>query len=179
MHITMLALVGSKVEAADEALVGELTVSAVEPDGRRGLLATVVSSEDARYQLAYAALICHALRLGPDGRPEAVDLLRPLEVLRPDEQEALRGALVASSWPAWARAPHHLRRLLGEDEPPLLLADVARDLMLPLPTLANAASRERLPTIRAGDRHLVYRATIQEAEARGLLHHQRGRPRRG
>ena len=43
--------------------------------------------------------------------------------------------------------------------------------------LAHAASRDRLPTIRAADRHLVYLDTIHEAERRGLLHGQRGRPR--
>jgi hypothetical protein len=51
-------------------------------------------------------------------------------------------------------------------------------LGVPLATRANAAARERLPTIRAGDRHLVYLAPIREAQDRGLLHAQRGRPHR-
>ena len=39
----------------------------------------------------------------------------------------------------------------------------------PLATLSGAAVAERLPTIRAGDRHLIYSATIGEAQQRGVL----------
>ncbi len=178
MFVTTLVLIDGKLHDAEDLAVDQLRVCAPAITERRGLLATVVSVEDAAFQLAYTALICYRLRLAADGRPDAVDLLHPLTELRLDEQRALRTALVASSWPAWARATQHLRGLLGVAEPPLLLADAARQVAMPLATLANAAGRERLPTIRAGDRHLVYLETIQEAAARGLLHMQRGRPRR-
>ena len=179
MFVTTLVVIDGKIHAAEDLAIDQLSVCVLGSTGRRGLLATVVSVEDPFFQLAYASAICYALRLAADGRPDAVDLLHPLTELRLDEQRAVRAALVAQSWPAWARAPQHLRGLVGVAELPLLLADAARQVAMPLATLANAAGRERLPTIRAGDRHLVYLETIQEAEARGLLHSQRGRPRRG
>jgi hypothetical protein len=49
--------------------------------------------------------------------------------------------------------------------------------MAPLATLSGAAVAERLPTIRCGDRHLAYSATIGEALERKVLQPQRGRPR--
>ena len=69
----------------------------------------------------------------------------------------------------WARATLPVGALLGAPEPPLLL---------PLATLTSVVAQERLPTLRVGDRHLVYQATIAEAQARGLLLDQRGRPAR-
>lgn len=60
----------------------------------------------------------------------------------------------------------------------MTLAAAARQWMLPLATLSGAAIAERLPTIRAGDRHLIYSTTLGEALQRGVLHDQRGRPQR-
>lgn len=176
---TTLVLMDGQAREIEAAADSSLAVGPVVADQRHAVLATLLTMEDTAYQLAYAALACYGLALGDNGQPTFVDLTRPLVDLRPDEQAALRELLIGQSWPAWARAPQHLRALLGCPEPPLLLADAARQLGLPLATLANAAARERLPTIRAGDRHLVYLATIVEAQGRGLLHPQRGRPRRG
>jgi hypothetical protein len=50
-----------------------------------------------------------------------------------------------------------------------LLAEAARQWILPLATLSGAAVAERLPTMRASDRHLVYSATIGEGIERGVL----------
>lgn len=179
MLFTTLLLIHDQVGEASAATTSALAIRAIAPDAPRGLLATVVSVEDAAFHLAYTAVVGYALGLDTAGRPVAVDLLHPLATLAPPEQAALRAALIAQSWSAWARAPLPLRALLGDPEPPVLLADAARQIGLPLPTLANAAGQERLPTIRAGDRHLVYLATIREALDRGLLHLARGRPRRG
>lgn len=67
----------------------------------------------------------------------------------------------------------------GPTHPPIALAEAVRQWMLPFPPLSGAAVAERLPIIRIGDRHLIYSATIGEAQQRGLLQGQRGRPRRG
>jgi hypothetical protein len=178
MLTTTLLVRGATAHEADAVFNAPLAVAPVAPESRTGLLATVVSAEDAAYQLAYMALVAYPLACDAQGRPTQVDLLRPLAALAPEEQQALRTWLMRQSWSAWARAPQHLRALLGCPEPPLLLADAARQVGAALATLANAAVRERLPTMRAGDRHLVYLATLDEAYARGLLHLQRGRPRR-
>jgi len=98
-------------------------------------------------------------------------------VLTPAEQQILRNWLIGRHWPAWARAARSVRTLLGETEAPIALAEAARQWMLPLATLSGAALAERLPTIRVGDRHLIYSATIGEALGRGVLQPQRGRPR--
>lgn len=179
MFVTTLAALHDQVVDAEEVVRELLTVSVPPPDGLRGLLVTLVSVEDAAFHLAYMAIVAYALVLNQEGQPIGVDLLHPLTELTPNEQIVVRTALVRQSWNAWARAPQHVRALLGCPDPPVLLADAARQLGIPLPTLANAAVGERLPTIRAGDRHLVYRATVVEAQDRGLLHVQRGRPRRG
>jgi hypothetical protein len=179
MLITTLAVLHGQVVDAEEAVRESLTVGVSPPDGPRGLLVTLISVEDAAFHLAYVAVVAYALLLDDEGRPTSVDLLHPLAELTPSEQVVLRTALVRQSWGAWARSPQHVRALLGRPDPPVLLADAARQLGIPLPTLANAAVGERLPTIRAGDRHLIYLATVVEAQDRGLLHFQRGRPRRG
>ncbi|NTU81427.1 MAG: hypothetical protein HGA45_18945 [Chloroflexales bacterium] len=178
MLVTTLAVLHGQVADAEEEVCESLRVTVPLPDGPRGLLVTLVSIEDAAFHLAYTALVAYALALDSEGRPTGVDLLHPLTKLTPNEQVVVRTALVRQSWGAWARAPQHLRALLGRPDPPVLLADAARQLGTPLPTLANAAVGERLPTIRAGDRHLVYLVTVVEAQDRGLLHFQRGRPRR-
>jgi hypothetical protein len=178
MLVTTFVLLDGKLQDAEALSVEGVVVCSVELTERRGLLATVVSVEDASFHLSYTSVICYPLRLTVDGRPDVVDLLHPLEKLRSDEQQTLRTTLIAQSWPAWARAPQHLRELLGVPEPPLLLAEAARRVRMSLSTLANAAVCDRLPTIWAGDRHLVYLDTLQEAEARRLLHSQRGRPHR-
>jgi hypothetical protein len=177
MLLTTLALIDGNVHDAEGLGVDQLRVRTMNPAERQGLLATVVSVEDSAFHLAYTALICYALSTATDGQPGAVDLLHPLEELRADEQRALRSALIGQSWPAWARAPQHLRTLLGVPEAPLRLADAARQAGVPLATLANAAARDRLPTMQVCDRHLVYLETIREAAERGMLHGQRGRPR--
>ena len=178
MLLTTLAVINGQVFDAEELLGESLPTCALPPIRPRGLLVTVVSVEDAAYHLAYTAVVCYTLALDTTHRPVAVDLLHPLTTLLPTEQSSLRTMLVRQSWSAWARSPQHLRTLLGCPDPPLLLADAARQLAMPLPTLANAAVRDRLPTMRAGDRHLVYLATVLEAQDRGLLHLQRGRPQR-
>jgi hypothetical protein len=179
MLVTTLAVLHGQVADAEEEVRESLTVAVPPPDGPRGLLVSLVSVEDTAFHLAYIGVVAYALALDGEGRPTSVDLLHPLAELTPSEQVVLRTALVRQSWGAWARAPQHVRALLGRSDPPVLLADAARQLDIPLPTLANAAVSERLPTIRAGDRHLVYLATVVEAQDRGLLHFQRGRPRRG
>lgn len=181
MLTSTIWVLGDTVRPADALSPDSLAVALVEPEQRQGLLATILSVEDGRYQLAYAALICYGALVDRHGQPTHVDLLRPLDALRPAEQQTLRALLVRQSWPAWARAPLHVRALLGRPEPPLALADAARRAGASLATLASAAVRERLPTIHVGDRHLVYLETIGEAYDRGLLHTQRGRPaqRRG
>lgn len=104
-----------------------------------------------------------------------IDLAQPLLTLQPSEQQVLRAWLISRSW---ARAAHSVRVLLGETEAPIALAEAARQSILPLATLSGAAVAKRLPTIRAGDRHLVYSATIGEAQQRGVLLPGRGRPQR-
>jgi len=178
MLFTTLALINGQVVDAEELLCESLPTRVLPPIGPRGLLVTVVSVEDAAYHLAYTAVIVYVLALDEAAQPVGVDLLHPMTMLLPTEQASLRAMLVRQSWSAWARSPQHVRALLGSLDPPLLLADAARQRGIPLPTLANAAMRDRLPTIRAGDRHLVYLATIIEAQERGLLHIQRGRPQR-
>lgn len=179
MLVSTLALINHQVVDAEETLTGSLPTCALDPERPRGLLVTLIAVENTMFHLAYVGLVVHGLALDLAGRPSGVDLLHPLTELTAPEQGALRTALVRQSWSAWARAPHHVRAFLGCAEPPVLLADAARQLALPLPTLANAATVDRLPTIRVGDRQLIYLATITEAQERGLLHAQRGRPRRG
>lgn len=179
MLVTTLAVLHGQIIDAEEAVRGALTVSVPPPTASRDLLVTLVSVEGAAFHLAYTAVVAYALVSDDEGRPAGVDLLHPLVELTPSEQVVLRTALVRQSWGAWARAPQYVRAFLGRPDPPVLLADAARQFGIPLPTLANAAVGERLPTIRAGDRHLVYLATVVEAQDRGLLHFQRGRPRRG
>jgi hypothetical protein len=175
--VSTLVLINGQVGDAEELLPRSLPTCLLDPNEPRGLLITLIAVEDAAFNLAYAAVVVHGLGLDHAGQPVHVDLLRPLVELTAFEQTALRNALVRQSWSAWARAPHLVRAFLGCAEPPVLLADAARELALPLSTLANVATLNRLPTIRAGDRHMVYLATIVEAQERGLLHVQRGRPR--
>ena len=106
-----------------------------------------------------------------------IDLARPLLTLHAAEQHILRDWLITNHWPVWARAALSVRTVLGTAEGPIALAEAARQWMLPLATLSGAAVAERLPTIPAGDRHLIYSATIGEALGRGVLQPQRGRPR--
>lgn len=176
MLISSIWVLGDTLRPADALSPDGLAVAPIAPEQRQGLLTTILSVEDERYQLAYAALICYGALADRHGQPAQVDLLRPLDALLPAEQQTLRALLVRQSWPAWARAPLHVRALLGTPEPPLALADAARRVGASLATLASAAVRERLPTIRVGDRHMVYLETITEAYDRGLLHTQRGRP---
>jgi len=169
MLFTTLALINGQVVDAEELLCEPLPTRVLPPIGPRGLLVTVVSVEDAAYHLAYTAVIVYVLALDAAAQPVSVDLLHPLTELTVIEQATVRAILVRQSWAAWARSPQYVRALLGYLDPPLLLADAARQLAMPLPTLANAAVRDRLPTIRAGDRHLIYLATITEAQDQGLL----------
>lgn len=178
MLTTTLVVLGDQVHEAEDVITGPLSTGPVAAAQRQGLLATLLSLEDSAYRFAYVALTCYGVSLGGNGLVDLVDLMQPLTTLTSAEQVSLRELLVRRSWPAWARAPQHLRALLGRSEPPLLLADAARQLNIPLPTLANAAGRERLPTIRVGDRNLVYYETVIEAQERGQIHMQRGRPPR-
>lgn len=175
MLVTTLLVRGSTAHEVETPLDGGMVVAPVAPESRDGLMVTVVSTEDAAFLLAYAAVLVYSL---VGDAPTYVDLLHPLTLLSAEEQHALRTWLIWHDWSAWARAPQYVRALLGCPESPLLLADAARQTGAALATLANAALRERLPTIRAGDRHLIYLTTLDEAYSRGLLHLQRGRPRR-
>lgn len=177
MLASTLLLLNGEVFAAEDFILETLSVCSLSLDAPRGLLVTLVSEEDAEFHLVHRAMVAYALQIDASGLPSAVDLLHPLGELTLLEQKALREAVTRQSWPAWGRAPRHIRALLGYPDPPLLLADGARQLGIPLATLANAAVQDRVPTIRAGDRHLVYLQTVIEAQDRKLLHAQRGRPR--
>ena len=155
MLVTTLVVVDDQVRDASDLPVEALRIGAAQLAAVRGLLVTVVSIEDTAFQLAYAAVVIYAFACDERARPVRVDLLNPLTELTEREQSFVRAALLRQSWGAWARAPQHVRALLGCPDPSLLLAEAARQLSIPLPTLANAAVGERLPTIRAGDRHLV------------------------
>ena len=155
-----------------------LTVGTCDVAAPRMLLAHVTITEDHVSVAAYRGLTILALQGDPALRTGAIDLAGPLLMVAPAEQQALRTWLITKHWPAWARAAFSVRAMLGDAEAPIALAQAARQWMLPLATLSGAALAERLPTIRVGDRHLVYSATIGEAQQRGVLQPQRGRPSR-
>lgn len=179
MWIESVLLVGDRLVDAAELAGWSLTVGACAPSAPRMLLVHVTVTEDAASAASYSALTVFELAGDWERRAGTVDLAQPLLELAPAEQQILRGSLIARHWPAWARAALSVRTLLGQPEPPVALAAAARAWMQPLATLSGAAAAERLPTIRAGDRHLIYLSTIGEALERELLQMQRGRPRRG
>lgn len=178
MWISSLLVDGDLVRDAADLEELQPTVAPISLAAPRQLLAHVVVTEDAHHEDAYTALMLFAVQLDPPSRTGQIDVLQPVVQLTPVEQRALRTWLIAQRWRAWARAALPVRALLGEVAPPVLLAEAARQWMLPLATLTTAVAQDRLPAIHAGDRHLVYPSTIAEAQARGLLHHQRGRPSR-
>jgi hypothetical protein len=155
-----------------------LTIGALDETQPRILLAHITVTEDHAGVAAYSGVTILAIAGDSASRAGTIDLTQPVLSLQPAEQLLLREWLIAHRWIAWARAALSVRAMLGAIEPPIALAEAARQWMVPLPTLSGAALAERLPTIRAGDRHLVYSATIGEAQQRGLLLLQRGRPRR-
>jgi hypothetical protein len=177
MWVESILAAGDQIVDAAELDGWALTVDACDPAAPHMLLAHVTVTEDHASCAAYSGLTMLALQGDPALRTGAIDLARPLLVLTRAEQQALRTWLIAQRWPAWARAALSVRTLLGETEAPIALAEAARQWMLPLPTLSGAARAERLPTIRVGDRHLIYSVTIGEALGRGVLQPQRGRPR--
>jgi hypothetical protein len=179
MHYTTLVVYAGQIFDAAELLPGPLPLLPHATAAAPPLFVTVTQSEDAAFHLAYTGVVAYALTLSTDRQPIGVDLRHPLTTLPPTAQTTLRAWLYEASWGAWARAPQHVRALLGQGAAPVLLAEAARQSGIPLPTLANAAGTDRLPTIRVGDRHLIYLATVGEAQERQLLHHQRGRPHRG
>lgn len=75
-----------------------------------------------------------------------------------------------------AQASLSVRVLLGDPTPPVLLAEAAREWMLPLATLVSASAPDMLPTLRGGNRQLVYTTSIREAQENGLLHTGHGQP---
>lgn len=178
MWVESVLVVGDQIADAAELDGWVLTAGTLDDARSRMLLAHVTTTEDQLGCTAYSALTIVALQGDAATHLGVLDLARPLLVLGPHEQQALRAWLIARSWPAWARAALCVRAIVGETEPPVLLAEAARQWMLSLATLSGAASAERLPTIRMGDRHMVYSATICEAQQRGVLQLQRGRPRR-
>jgi hypothetical protein len=127
---------------------------------------------------AYSLLTLLAVQGDVATRTGTIDLARPLLAPLPAEQQTLHAWLIERNWGTWARASLSVRTLLGAAEPSILLAEAARQWMLPLATLSGAAVAERQPTIKTGDRHLVYSTTIGEAIERCVLRPQRGRPRR-
>jgi len=155
-----------------------LKVGVLDETQPRMLLAQVTVTEDQAGVTAYSGVTILALAGDRTRCSGTIDLAQPVLTLRVSEQQVLRGWLIRHRWPAWARAALSVRTMLGDAEPPIALAEAARQWMLPLATLSGAAVAERLPTIRAGDRHLIYSATIGEAQQRGVLQPQRGRPRR-
>jgi hypothetical protein len=175
--VESVLMVDDQIVDAAELDGWTLTVGACDMAAPRILLAHVTVTEDRASGAAYRGLTILALQGDPARRTGTIDLAQPLLILAPAEQQAMRNWLVAKHWPAWARAALSVRTLLGAAEGPIALAEAARQWMLPLATLSGAALAERLPTIRVGDRHLIYRATIGEALQRGVLQPQRGRPR--
>jgi len=169
---------GDLVVDAGEIDGWRLTTGACDPAAPRMLLARVTVAEDRASCDAYSSLSVLAVQGDWDQRAGIIDLARPLLSLSAAEQQVLCAWLIGRRWLAWARAMLSVRTLLGGGTPPIALAEAARQWMLPLATLGGAAAAERLPTIRAGNRHLVYPATIDEALRRGMPHDHRGRPRR-
>ena len=143
----------------------------------RSLLVHVGLDETDAGQDMYMVLVVQALRLSESESQAHINLL-PLLELTSLEQQIIRAWLIGRRWPAWARATQSVRGLLGVSDMPVLLANAARQLWMPLTTLQSAAADDRLPTIRIAGRHLVYLDTILEAQQRGLLHAERGRPQR-
>jgi hypothetical protein len=178
MWVLSLVVDGEVIQDAADLEVRVLTVAPISQSAPRQLLAHVVVTEDTQNDDAYVALMVFALRLDGATHTGQVDLLQPLLQLTPSEQGTLRTWLITQRWRAWARAALPVRTLLGEPAPPILLAEAARQWMMSLATLTTAVAQDRLPTIRVGDRHLIYTSTMAEAQARGLLHQQRGRPSR-
>ena len=177
MWVESVLVAGDQILDAAELDGWALTVGACDPAAPRMLLAHVTVTEDHASCAAYSGLTILAITGAVDHRTGLIDLARPLLTLPAAEQQTLRDWLVARRWPAWARAALSIRTMLGDSTPPIALAEAARQWMLPLATLSGAAVAERLPTIRCGDRHMIYSATIGEALGRGVLQPQRGRPR--
>jgi hypothetical protein len=177
MWVESILAAGDQIVDAAELDGWALTVGTCDPAVPRMLLAHVTVTEDRASCAAYSALTILALQGNPAQRTSLIDLARPLLTLHGAEQQTLRDWLISRRWPAWARAALTVRTMLGDGAPPIALAEAARQWMLPLATLSGAALAERLPTIRVGDRHLIYLATIGEALQRGMLQPQRGRPR--
>jgi len=178
MLIMSLVVDGDAVEDAADLAGFQVTVSPISPAVPRQMLAHVGITEDAEHDTAITALMLFAAQLDSISHTGRVDVLQPLVQLRQLEQRALRSWLIKQHWRAWARAALPVRTLLGEMAPPMLLAEAAREWMMPLATLTTAVAQDRLPTIHVGDRHLIYATTVAEAQTRGLLHQQRGRPSR-
>jgi hypothetical protein len=178
MWIESVLVIGNQITDVAELEGWTLTAGPRDETQPRMLLAHVTVTEDQASVAAYTALTILALQGDPARRTGTIDLAQPVPTLEEAEQQTLRDWLIARHWPAWARAAFSVRAMLGDAEAPIALAQAARQWMLPLATLSGAAVAERLPTIRAGDRHLIYSATIGEAQQNGVLQPQRGRPRR-
>ncbi len=178
MWVESVLVVGDQVLDAAELDGWRLNVGEGDGSRPRMLLTHLTLVEDQSNCAAYSALTMLALQGDSATRRGTIDLARPLLAPLPTEQDILRTWLIGRNWPAWARAARSVRAMLGDAEAPIALAEAARQWMLPLPTLSGAAVAERLPTIRVGDRHLIYPATISEAQQRGVLQPQRGRPPR-
>jgi hypothetical protein len=178
LWISSLLVEGDHVRDAADLEQLRLAVAPISQAAPRHLLVHVVVIEDAENNDAYTALMAFAVQFDTMSRTGQIDMLQPVVQLAAVEQRTLRAWLIAQRWRAWARAALSVRALLGEVAPPVLLAEAARQWMVPLATLTTAVAQDRLPTMRVGDRHLVYPSTIAEAQARGLLRQQRGRPSR-
>jgi hypothetical protein len=178
MWIESVLVIGRQIRDVTELEGWTLTAGPCDETQPRMLLAHVTVTEDQASVAAYSALTIPSLQGDPARRIGAIDLAQPMLTLKEAEQQALRDWLIACRWSAWARAALSVRTLLGDAEAPIALAEAARQWILPLATLSGAAVAERLPTIRVGDRHLIYSATIGEAQRRGVLQPRRGRPSR-
>ena len=178
MWVESVLVIDNQIVDAAELDGWRLTVGALEESQARILVAHVTVTEDQAGVATYSGITILALVRERALHTGTLDLTQPVLTLRPGEQQVVREWLIGQRWAAWARAALIVRAMLGATDPPIALAEAARQWMLPLPTLSGAALAERLPTIRAGDRHLIYSATIAEAQQRGILQGQRGRPRR-
>lgn len=127
---------------------------------------------------AFHALLCYRLWLPPTPTGQGWgDMSLLASDVTPDEQALLKAWLIGLSWEAWARADVSVRAQAGEPDPPISLAEAARQSGRPYTSLVSEAERGTLPVINAADRKLVYAATLTEQAARGKR--GRGRPRRG
>jgi hypothetical protein len=116
------------------------------------------------------ALRCYRAQLVRPSDEILIDFLTPSTSRLPAAaQRGLKRWLIELSWHAWATASEELRAYAGDREPAISLKHAADERGINISTLSKAARENRLPTIGAGDRRLIYRSTIDEALERGTI----------